>query len=137
MFPNVLFQLLGSVVIPALAPILQRGIDQAHATAPGQQLPPIASQVRNDPALIQEQIRNRVATDPSLQAEIAPKPWYQSKGIWGAIVAVVAPLIGLASGYTIDNDQQAFIVEVVSNLAAAVGGVLAFIGRKNATKEIA
>jgi uncharacterized membrane protein len=58
-----------------------------------------------------------------------------SKTFWGAIIAIVASLAGFA-GYTFGaNDQQA-VVEIITTVGTAIGGLLAIFGRIKATKPI-
>ena len=63
------------------------------------------------------------------------KPWYASKTIWGAIVSIVAALAS-ALGMEIDGGLQMELVDAILALAAAVGGVIALIGRIVATDYI-
>ena len=63
------------------------------------------------------------------------KAWWQSRAIWSAIVAVLA---GGASiwGYSVSAADQAQIVELVTGILAAIGGVGALVGRVMATHQI-
>ena len=63
------------------------------------------------------------------------KLWWQSKGVWGGLVAALAGVAGLA-GYVVDADSQAAIVEILLLVSGSVGGVLATVGRVKATKVI-
>lgn len=60
------------------------------------------------------------------------KKWYQSKGVWGGLAAVVAG-VGAAFGLDLDAGQ---LTEVMLALGAAVGGIIAIIGRMKASKKI-
>lgn len=62
----------------------------------------------------------------------AVKPWYQSRAVWGGIVAAVAGVAG-AFGLAIDEPS---LVEISMNLSAAVGGILAIYGRYKADRAI-
>lgn len=62
------------------------------------------------------------------------KKWYESKGIWGAIVAIVATL-ATAYGYNIKG-QETNIVELIMQIVAALGGLIAVYGRAKAKSEI-
>jgi hypothetical protein len=79
---------------------------------------------------------NLPAETPEAEAP-APvvKKWWESKGIWGSIVAVAALAAGFA-GYNIDDTLQQEIVTAVSDVIALGGVVMALIGRAVATKEI-
>lgn len=63
------------------------------------------------------------------------EPWYQSRVTWGAIIAVIAGLAGIA-GYTFGPDDQAAIVNAIVGITSAVGGLLSWYGRWKATKPI-
>lgn len=55
-------------------------------------------------------------------------PWWQSRTIWGGLVATVAPLVGLA--------DIGAATDVVTNVVAAIGGAVAIYGRMRATKTV-
>ncbi len=70
------------------------------------------------------------------------KPWYQSSGVWGGLVAVLSPIAGYF-GYTLTAEDAAAVAEgvtqlivVSSGLASVVGGIFAIIGRVRASKKI-
>jgi hypothetical protein len=63
------------------------------------------------------------------------KPWYQSKTVWGALIAIAASLLGRA-GLEIGGAEQAEIAEALTTLAGTVGGLLALYGRLTATKGV-
>ena len=63
------------------------------------------------------------------------KPWYQSKGVWGGIVAALAGLGGLF-GFTVPEGEMPAITDALVGLAAAVGGLLAVYGRIAASSRI-
>ncbi len=63
------------------------------------------------------------------------KSWYQSKTIWGALIAVAASALQLA-GLEIGAADQAELVDIAVTLAGAVGGLLALYGRLVATGSI-
>ena len=56
------------------------------------------------------------------------KPWYQSKTVWGALIAIAAPLLGQA-GLEVGGAEQAEIADALTTLAGTVGGLLALYGR--------
>ena len=59
------------------------------------------------------------------------KAWYQSKTIWGAILAVagtVFPLIGKMGVDGLSGDA----VQIAGGVAAVIGGVIAIYGRYKA-----
>jgi hypothetical protein len=66
------------------------------------------------------------------------QPWYLSRGIWGALVSVVATLAAVLSHNKVqilpaDQDQ---IVTLILTIAGAVGSGVALYGRIAATKQI-
>lgn len=63
------------------------------------------------------------------------KSLLMSKTFWGAIIAIVASLAGFA-GYTFGAEDQKALVEVITTVGTAVGGLLAIFGRVKATKAI-
>ena len=63
------------------------------------------------------------------------KPWYASKTIWGAVVALLAA-IASAFGVDIDQQMQANFVDTLLQLVAVGGSAIALFGRINATKLI-
>lgn len=63
------------------------------------------------------------------------KPWYQSKTVWGALIAIAAPLVGRA-GLDVGGAEQAEIAEALTTLAGTLGGLLALYGRLTATKGV-
>lgn len=63
------------------------------------------------------------------------KSVFASKAVWGGIIAVVASLLGIW-GYSVSAADQASIVELVTSIAAAIGGAIAIWGRVVASKKI-
>ena len=63
------------------------------------------------------------------------KGWYQSRTVWGAIVAVFASCAHLA-GFDIGTEDQRQIVDAVITIAAAGGGLVAIYGRIFASKRL-
>jgi anti-sigma-K factor RskA len=64
------------------------------------------------------------------------KVWWQSKGMWGGIVAIVASVIAIVLHRTISDAQQAQIVDLIFSVVTALSGVLAVYGRASATQEV-
>lgn len=60
------------------------------------------------------------------------KPWWKSKGVIGGLVAIIAGLGGL---FGLDVDQAA-LTDILLQLSAAVGGVVAVVGRFKAQKPL-
>lgn len=66
------------------------------------------------------------------------KPWYQSKAIWSAIVAVVAAIVA-ATGHTIDPGTQVVLVNDITaaaDLVTIIFSALSGVFRKTATTTI-
>ncbi len=63
------------------------------------------------------------------------KSWYQSKGVWGAVVAIIAGGAGVF-GFTFGAEAQAETVNLFLQIGATAGGVLALIGRLAAKSKI-
>ncbi|WP_201353807.1 hypothetical protein [Hydrogenimonas urashimensis] len=63
------------------------------------------------------------------------KPWYQSKGVWGGIVSILAIVLGVF-GYTVSPEDQQAIVVALTSVGATVGSVVAIYGRIKATKRV-
>lgn len=63
------------------------------------------------------------------------KSWYQSKTIWGALVAVASSLLGLA-GVQLGLDEQGDLADLLVGLGGSLGGLLALYGRISAKAGI-
>ncbi|WP_422373323.1 hypothetical protein [Hoeflea sp.] len=63
------------------------------------------------------------------------KPWWQSKTLWGALVTLGAAALGLAGIDLADSEREA-LTEMMTSLGAAIGGLLAIIGRISARSRI-
>ena len=63
------------------------------------------------------------------------KPWYASKTIWGALVAMIAG-IGSSVGFELDNQMQTELTDTALKVVSAAGSMLAIYGRFMAFKTI-
>ncbi|QLF69878.1 hypothetical protein FE840_010205 [Peteryoungia desertarenae] len=63
------------------------------------------------------------------------KPWYQSKTVWGALIAIAAPLADMA-GLTVDEAMKGELADHLVSIAGAFGGMIALYGRVVATRPI-
>ena len=63
------------------------------------------------------------------------KPWWQSKTLWGAIVPLGSASLGLAGLDLGETDREA-LIELLTSLGAALGGVIAIFGRVTAKSRI-
>lgn len=64
------------------------------------------------------------------------KEWYQSKTIWGALIAVSASVLHLA-GFELAADAQGDLADIAVTLVGAFGGLLSIYGRIVATTSVA
>ena len=61
--------------------------------------------------------------------EIGEKPWWQSISIWGGLISIFAPLAAAITNHTIESADVSDLSISAAGLAAAIGGILAVIGR--------
>lgn len=66
---------------------------------------------------------------------VETKSVWSSKAVWGGLIAVVASVLGIW-GYSVTPADQASIVELLTSVAAAIGGGIAIWGRVVASKKI-
>ncbi|TWF56994.1 hypothetical protein [Neorhizobium alkalisoli] len=64
------------------------------------------------------------------------KEWYQSKTIWGALIAVAASVLHLV-GFDLAPDAQGELADIAVTLVGAFGGLLSIYGRLVATASVA
>jgi hypothetical protein len=60
------------------------------------------------------------------------KPWYQSKTVWAAVVAVVATVLGTVYKWNIGEAEQAQLVDAIMVVVDIIAGAVVVIGRTNA-----
>lgn len=63
------------------------------------------------------------------------KPWWQSKTLWGAIVAIASSALGLAGFEFTEADAEA-LTGLLTSIGAALGGIIAIVGRLKAKSRI-
>jgi hypothetical protein len=63
------------------------------------------------------------------------KQWYQSKTVWGALIAILASLLQ-ASGVDFDAAGQDQLADNLVALSGAIGGLIALYGRMSAEKRL-
>lgn len=61
--------------------------------------------------------------------------WYQSKTVWGSIIALLAGVATLA-GVKLDATLQDQLAELLVGIANIAGGAIAFYGRVKAQSTI-
>ncbi|MFU0506637.1 hypothetical protein [Pseudaminobacter sp. NGMCC 1.201702] len=67
---------------------------------------------------------------------VADKPWYMSRTIWAALIAVLSASGGLI-GVPIDDVDQAALLDTALQLVSALAGAGAVVGRLLARNRIA
>lgn len=63
------------------------------------------------------------------------KTWYMSKTVWGGVVAILASCANLL-GLEIAHEDESGIVDGLTALAAAIGGLIAIWGRISARARL-
>lgn len=63
------------------------------------------------------------------------KQWYQSKTVWGALIAIAASLLQ-AGGVDLDVAGQDQLADNLVAISGAVGGLIAIYGRLKAEKRL-
>jgi hypothetical protein len=66
---------------------------------------------------------------------IDSKQWYQSKTVWGALIAILASLLQTA-GVDFDVAGQDQLADNLVALSGAIGGLVALYGRMSAEKRL-
>ncbi len=66
---------------------------------------------------------------------VEEKNWYESKTIWGALLAIGASFMGVF-GVSIDTVAQADLADAMIQLIGAIGAMTAIYGRLSATDII-
>jgi len=63
------------------------------------------------------------------------KCWYQSRAIWGSLIAIGAGIASLY-GYNVAPQDQQTLIELLSGITSSIGGIIALVGRVLATHQI-
>lgn len=63
------------------------------------------------------------------------KEWYESKGVWGGVITVLASVSG-AFGVTISMEEQEMITGLAVTTITGISGLVSLIGRLVADKKI-
>ena len=74
-------------------------------------------------------LADEAADDPAMRHAANAEPWYASRVTWGALIAALAPILGIVFGRTIGADDQAAVVEFGTAAGALIGAGLALYGR--------
>ena len=63
------------------------------------------------------------------------KAWYQSRTVWGALIAILASLAN-AAGVEVATGDQAELADLVVAAVGTVGGLIALMGRISASRRV-
>lgn len=63
------------------------------------------------------------------------KKWYESKAVWGGVVALVCGAAGVF-GFAVPEQDMASLEQALLAIGSAVGGVLAIYGRVTSKTNI-
>lgn len=63
------------------------------------------------------------------------KAWYQSRTVWGALIAIAASLAH-AAGVEITTGDEGELADLVVSAAGTIGGLLALFGRISARRRV-
>lgn len=102
----------------ALLPAVAEAAGRSGAPLSQQQLPALAGS-----------LAGAIASDPALAHAVNGEPWYRSRVTWGALVAAVAPLIGLLVGHELRPDERSMLVDLATAGGTMAGAALALYGR--------
>ena len=64
------------------------------------------------------------------------KQWYNSKTVWGALIAIASSVLQM-KGISLGAADQSTMADSLVSLAGAAGGLLAIYGRLTANSAIA
>lgn len=120
-------------VIPTVAQDVVKTIAKAQDASP--MAPPIAPPVTLDADAIAAQVIERVLAQPEVAKLSTPVAWYQSHAIWGALVAGLAPILGLL-GYALSPEDAQTLVTGLVAVSSGVGMVISIYGRITTTRPI-
>jgi ATP/ADP translocase len=63
------------------------------------------------------------------------KPWWQSKGVVGPVIAIIATILSFFN-IVVSAENQAQLVEALLTTVAVIGSVIGIIGRVLAEKKL-
>ncbi len=63
------------------------------------------------------------------------KSWYQSLGMWGGIITLLA-VVGTIFGFSISAEDQVTATTLAVTIATTIGGIFNLVGRIRASKKI-
>jgi len=69
------------------------------------------------------------------------KAWYESKGVWGSLISIIALVVGLFGVHNLTPEVQAQLSDNLATIGSAlgvvVGSIVALYGRLTAKTTIA
>ncbi|MCR6498897.1 hypothetical protein MUO32_07640 [Shinella sp. CPCC 101442] len=63
------------------------------------------------------------------------KPWYKSRTVWGALIAIAASLAN-AAGVEVTTGDEGELTDLLVAAAGTIGGVIAIYGRISARRPV-
>ncbi|WP_421594545.1 hypothetical protein [Shinella sp. M27] len=63
------------------------------------------------------------------------KPWYTSRTVWGALIAIAASLAN-AAGIEITAGDEGELADLLVSAAGVIGGLIAVYGRISARRPV-
>ncbi|MDX3973021.1 hypothetical protein [Shinella sp.] len=63
------------------------------------------------------------------------KAWYQSRTVWGALIAILASLAHVA-GVEVTAGDEGELADLVVSAAGTIGGLIALYGRISARRQV-
>nr|WP_298100717.1 hypothetical protein [uncultured Shinella sp.] len=63
------------------------------------------------------------------------KPWYMSRTVWGALIAITASLAN-AAGVEIKAGDEGELADLLVSAAGTIGGLIAIYGRISARRPV-
>lgn len=63
------------------------------------------------------------------------KPWYLSRTVWGALIAIAAS-VGGAFGIMLGEADQATLTDAILQVVGAIGALVALFGRLSASQTL-
>ena len=125
--PDMINPMLPMVVFDLIKRAVEKAAERPEVDIPVEQKELVAAQVVREARKLPEV--------QELEQALAPKSKWQSKGMIGALVAGIAGVAG-AFGFALAPEEIDAIVGLISNGIVVAGALMAWIGRKNATRPI-
>jgi hypothetical protein len=117
-----------SIIFDIIAKAVLKAAERPEVDIPADRKDLIAAQVVREARKLPE-----IA---ELEAAAAPKSKWQSQGMIGAVVAGAAAIAG-AFGVVLAPEEVDALVGLIANAVVLVGAVMAWLGRKKATRPVA